>query len=138
MFIAYIALTQSPYFSVSSIQGILQILQEVPSFPSSSLLSSFDNSVKLLHYRGRPGCCSSRCISSLITVPDSIFFPFPFFPTPAFSALFCYNKFVSVLFIQTFVISREVVLGSLLKTYLHAQNFFSIQWVIVTASKGLQ
>lgn len=84
MFIAYIALTQSPYFSVSSIQGILQILQEVPSFPSSSLLSSFDNSVKLLHYRGRPGCCSSRCISSLITVPDSIFFPFPFFPHPSF------------------------------------------------------
>ena len=53
---------QSPNFSVSSIQGISQILQVVPS-SSSSLLSSFDDSAKWLHYRDGLSCCFSWGIS---------------------------------------------------------------------------
>ena len=68
-----------PSFSVSSIQGIMEILQVVPSSSSSSLLSSFDESAKLLHCCNWQGC-SSCGISSLTTVPNGIFFPFLFSP----------------------------------------------------------
>ena len=64
--------TKSPLFSVTFLQGIYQILQVVPSY-SSSLLSSFDDSAKLLHCHDEPGCCFSWRISSLTTVPDGIF-----------------------------------------------------------------
>ena len=47
---------------------------------SLSLLSSFNDSAKLLHCHDGLGCFSSWGISSLTTVPDSIFFPLPLSP----------------------------------------------------------
>ena len=106
---------QSPHFSVTSIQGIVQILQLVPS-PSSSRLLSFDNSVKLLHSRDEPSCFPSWGISSFTTV--HIVFPSfstPHLPPPppqkkrqkTFLTLFCCNKCMSVSFscLETFTLS---------------------------------
>ena len=92
------------YLSVSSTQGILQILQVLPSPSYSSLLSSFVDSAKWLHCREGPGDYSSWSISSLITVPDGIFFPLPLLRL-TFSALFYCNKFISVSIIEVFVLS---------------------------------
>ena len=45
--------------------------------------------------------------SLFTSVPDGIFFPLP----PIFSVIICCNKFMSVLFIETFVLSWEIFLG---------------------------
>ena len=109
--------TQSPYFSLCSIQGILQILQVEPWFSSSSLLLlSFDDSAKLLHWCDGPGCCSSWGFPSLIAAPDSIFF-FLLSRAPTFSALFYCNKVINVFFTETFALSTKIVLGSFLKMF---------------------
>ena len=105
----------SSHFSVSSIEGILSILQVVASSSSPSLLSSLG---KLLYCRDGPSYCSLWGISSLTIVPDGIFFSFPLF-SPRFSALFCCDKFMSISFIK-----RNF-----------PENFFAIEWVIVTVSK---
>ena len=96
--------TQSPHFFVSSIQGIYQILQVVPLTSSSSLLSSFNYSAKLLHCRNGPGCCSSWDISSLTPVYDGTFFPL-LLPHSNFSGLICYKTFMSISLIETFAFS---------------------------------
>ena len=51
---------------LSSIQGILQILQVVPLSSTSSLLSSLDDLAKLLHCHDGHDCCPSWGISSFI------------------------------------------------------------------------
>ena len=113
----YIYSTQSTHFFVSSILGILKILRVVPSSSSSSLLSSFDDSAKLLHYRDGPGYCSSWGISSLTTILDGILFPQPLFLL-TFSALFCCNKVLNVSSIGISALSWEIVLGNSAK-FLH-------------------
>ena len=63
---------------------------------------------KQLHCRDGPGCCSSRGILSLTTVPDGIFSPLsPHYlpPTPTFSALFRCNNFMSVSFIEAIALA---------------------------------
>ena len=80
---------QSSHFSVSSIQRILQILQVVPS-SSSTVLSSFNDSVKLLHCCNGTGYCSSWSISLLTTVSNGTFFPLPLSPQNLL-VLFCCN-----------------------------------------------
>ena len=80
---------QSSHFSVSSIQKILQILQVVPS-SSSTVLSSFNDSVKLLHCCDGTGYCSSWSISLLTTVSNGTFFPLPLSPQNLL-VLFCCN-----------------------------------------------
>ena len=61
------------------------MLQVVPSSSSSLVLSSFDDSVKLLDCRDGLGCSSSS-ISLLKTVPEDKFFPLPL-PTNFFSPI---------------------------------------------------
>ena len=77
-------------FLFNSIQRILQILQVWSSF--SSLLSSFDDSAKLLHCRkGNVLPSSSWVISSLKTVPDGIVFSLSLFPLfSSFLSLFSF------------------------------------------------
>lgn len=74
IFIAYIFLNTFSHFSISSSHRILQILQVEQSSFSSSLLSSADDLAKFLHCLEGPDFCFSWGISSLATVPDSIFF----------------------------------------------------------------
>ena len=53
----------------------------------SLLLSSFDDSAKLLRCRDGPSCCSSWGTSSLANVPDGIFFPL-YLPSQLFRPYF--------------------------------------------------
>ena len=100
------------YFSVSSMQEILQTLQVVQSPSSSLLLSSFNDLAKyrLLHCRHGPDCWSSRWFYSLTLSSSSR--PSLF---PNFSTLFRCKRFMSVSFIETFALFRETVLGSFRK-----------------------
>ena len=113
IFITYIThWTQSPHFSVSSIQWVLQILQVVtPSF--SLLLSSFGDYAKLLHCREGPACFSSWVISSLTTVFDGIFFPLPLFPQ-LFRPYFAVSNFWVSRSLRHFRFLRKTVLKSFL------------------------
>ena len=65
-------------------RGSCKFVQVVPSSSSSSLPSSFDDSVRLLHCRNEPGCCPSWGISSLTTLLDGIFFFLFLSPSPYF------------------------------------------------------
>ena len=108
--------TQSPHFSVSFIQRILQTLQVVPSSSSSSLSSSFYDSGKLLYSRYGPDCSSSWGISSLATVPDGIFFLLPL------STHLFLPYFMSVSFVKTFALSWEIVFRSFLNFFPDSMN----------------
>ena len=96
--IVYIALNQiSPHFSVSSTQGILQILRSVPS----SLLH------RCSHYSMiRPNCFIAA--TELFAAPRDVFLFFISYLLSSssfsltFSALFCCSKFLRVSFIEAF------------------------------------
>ena len=130
IFIAYIVLnlTQSPHFSVSSIQGILQILQVVPSF-SSWLFSSLDNAVKLWHCRDGPGYCPFWCISSMY------FFIYNRLIVPSFLLLFSPQLFQSYFAVPECALLWDirVFLGNWSREF--PQNFFTILWVMDTVKR---
>ena len=67
--------------------------------------------------------------SLFTSVPDGIFFPL----APIFSAIFCCNKFMSVSFIETFVLSWEIFLGISSKNF---RDSIGISYRKVDYSKG--
>ena len=133
---------QSSHFSVSSIQKILQILQVVPS-SSSTVLSSFNDSVKLLHCCDGTGYCSSWSISLLTTVSNGTFFPLPLSPQNLL-VLFCCNTLPpppKICWSYFAVTVYECLVQWGIWAFLwycsqeFSQNFFAIRWAIVTVKR---
>ena len=109
---------QYPDFSVSSIQGILQILQVAPSNSSSSPLSSFDDLARFLKCHDGLGSSSSWGIYTLITVPDGIF------NSSSFLLIFCWPYFAATNFESLFHWDIRAFLGYYSRTF--PQCFFCV------------